>query len=88
MKNYTKEELEGIYLDRKMKLVEFMSNKKIDAAVFEDTEGRRNPAVRYFTGHPSDALYVIAVVEGKATDFLVPWDENLAKEKVLLHDSK
>lgn len=81
MKNYTKEELEGIYLDRKMKLVEFMSNKKIDAAVFEDTEGRRNPAVRYFTGHPSDALYVIAVVEGKATDFLIPWDENLAKEK-------
>ena len=81
MKKYSKEELENIYLDRKMKLVDYMTNNKIDAAVFEDTEERRNPAVRYFTGHPSDALYIIAVVDGKATDFLVPWDENLANEK-------
>ena len=81
MKKYSKEELENIYLDRKMKLVDYMMNNKIEAVVFEDTEERRNPAVRYFTGHPSDALYIIAAIEGKATDFLVPWDENLANEK-------
>ena len=88
MRHFSKEELAGIYRQRKLKLIDFMKENGISAVVFEDTEGRRNPAVRYFTGHPSDALYIITAVsdEGKnipLKDFLIPWDDNLAKEKSL-----
>ena len=78
MKNYTKDELKKIYVARREKLFAFMKENKITAAVFEDTEGRRDLSVRYFTGHPSDALWICSS-DGKNT--LVPWDENLAKER-------
>ena len=78
MKNYTKDELKKIYAARREKLFAFMKENKITAAVFEDTEGRRDLSVRYFTGHPSDALWICSSA-GKNT--LVPWDENLAKER-------
>lgn len=78
MKNYTKDELKKIYAARREKLFAFMKENKITATVFEDTEGRRDLSVRYFTGHPSDALWICSS-DGKNT--LVPWDENLAKER-------
>lgn len=78
MKNYTKDELKKIYAARREKLFAFMKENKITVAVFEDTEGRRDLSVRYFTGHPSDALWICSS-DGKNT--LVPWDENLAKER-------
>ncbi len=49
---------------------------RVELALFEDTEGRRDPAIRYFTGHPGDALLFIAA---DARSFLVPWDINMAK---------
>ena len=55
-----------------------MKEKHIGASVFIDSEDCRDKAVRYLTGHPSDAL-VILTAEGKS--FLVPWDINLAEEK-------
>ena len=78
MKNYTKDELKKIYAARREKLFAFMKENKITAAVFEDTEGRRDLSVRYFTGHPSDALWICSS-DGK--NALVPWGENLAKER-------
>lgn len=78
MKNYTKDELKKIYAARREKLFAFMKENKITSAVFEDTEGRRDLSVRYFTGHPSDALWICSS-DGK--NALVPWDENLAKER-------
>lgn len=78
MKQFSTEELKKIYNARREKLFAFMTENNITAAVFEDTEGRRDPAVRYFTGHPSDALW-ICTLDGK--NVLVPWDENLAKER-------
>ena len=78
MKNYTKDELKKIYAARREKLFAFMKENKITAAVFEDTEGRRDLSVRYFTGHPSDALWMCST-DGK--NALVPLDENLAKER-------
>lgn len=78
MKKYSKEELKKIYIQRREKLVEFMNQNKINAVVFEDTEERRDVSVRYFTGHPSDALWICAN-NGKSV--LIPWDENLAKER-------
>ena len=78
MKNYTKDELKKIYAARREKLFAFMKENKITAAVFEDTEGRRDLSVLHFTGHPSDALWICSS-DGK--NALVPWDENLAKER-------
>ena len=80
MKNFTSDELKNIYAARRQKLFDFMAENKVTAAVFEDTEGRRDPAVRYFTGHPSDALWICSA-EGKSV--LVPWDENLAAERAV-----
>ena len=58
MKKFSTEELKNIYKARKQKLFDFMNENGITAMVFEDTEERRDPAVRYFTGHPSDALWI------------------------------
>ncbi|MBR1405015.1 MAG: aminopeptidase P family protein [Treponema sp.] len=80
MKNYTQDELKKIYSARREKLLAYMTEHGITAAVFEDCEERRNPAVRYFTGHPTDALFIIAS-NGKCA--LIPWDENLAKERAV-----
>ncbi len=87
MKKFTQKELVSIYSARKEKLFDYMIQNAITAVVFEDCEERRNPAVRYFTGHPSDALF-IASVSGSEDNVtknavLVPWDENLAKEMAI-----
>ena len=46
-------------------------------ALFEDTEGRRDPSLRYFTGQPSDALLVLTAA---GQSILIPWDVNMAQE--------
>ena len=56
---------------------QILRDKKIDVAFFEDTEGRRDPSLRYFTGQPSDALLVLTA-EGQS--ILIPWDVNMAQE--------
>ena len=56
---------------------QILLDKKIDVAFFEDTEGRRDPSLRYFTGQPSDALLVLTA-EGQS--ILIPWDVNMAQE--------
>ena len=80
MKNYSQEKLKKIYKARRQKLFAYMKEHGITAAVFEDCEERRDVAVRYFTGHPSDALWICSS-DGK--NALVPWDENLAKERAV-----
>ncbi len=80
MRNFTEDEMKKIYTARKEKLFNYMSEHGIGAVIFEDTEGRRTPSVRYFTGHPSDAIF-IAVADGQS--FLLPWDENLAAQKAV-----
>ncbi len=78
MKNYTKDELKKIYSDRRKKLFEYMKKNNITAAVFEDNEEHRDASVRYFTGHPTDALWICTSDERSV---LIPWDENLAAER-------
>ena len=80
MKEYTKEEMTSLYRARKERLSAYMKQNGISAVVFEDCEERRNPAVRYYSGHPSDALLVMSAA-GKAV--LLPWDENLAAERAV-----
>ena len=48
-----------------------------------DFEGLRNASVRYLTGHPMDALLVLAA-SGEA--LLVPWDVPLAERRARVEE--
>lgn len=61
---------------RRERLVQTLQEQHVSAVFFEDTEGRRDPAIRYFTGHPGDAVLIITA---KGESVLCPWDENMAK---------
>lgn len=76
MKEYTKEELNDIYIRRRKVLADYLTENNICACVFIDSEEHRDPAVAYFTGHANDAVLLIF---SDAYTVLVPWDENLAK---------
>lgn len=65
-----------MYQKRRADLVTWMARKSISVVLLEDTEGRREKAIRYFSGHPGDALLAITVT-GHAV--LCPWDINLAE---------
>jgi Xaa-Pro aminopeptidase len=53
-----------------------LASEGIGAALFEDAEGRRDQAIRYLSGQPGDALFVISA-EGESV--LIAWDVNLAR---------
>jgi len=71
-------DLDKIYETRRKNVYAYLNENNITAVVFEDSESNRDPAVRYLTGHPSDAVLVLTQ-DGKA--FLSPWDENLAAQR-------
>jgi Xaa-Pro dipeptidase len=60
---------------RRQKIYDRMAQDGIALVMFEDTEGRRDPAVRWLTGHPADAVLFLSA-GGKC--MLVPWDANMA----------
>lgn len=66
-----------MYQRRRADLVTWMARNSISVVILEDTEGRREQAVRYFSGHPGDALLILTIT-GHAV--LCPWDENLAEQ--------
>lgn len=78
MKEYTKEEMKKIYQSRRNRLAEYLRGADIGAAVFIDSEAHRDPSVPYYTGHPTDA---VLIVFSDGFTYLVPWDENLAKQQ-------
>ncbi|MBO4387123.1 MAG: aminopeptidase P family N-terminal domain-containing protein, partial [Treponema sp.] len=67
--------LDSIYKARREKVYAYMEQHNIAATVYEDNENHRTPAVRYLTGHPSDAILILTADK---KSHLVPWDENLA----------
>ncbi len=77
MKEYTSKEMKEIYSGRREKIIEYLKNNNTGAAVFIDSEAHREPAIRYFTGHTSDAVLVILQ---NGASVLIPWDEILAKK--------
>ena len=60
---------------RRDKLYDWMALEGIALVMIEDAEGRRNPALRWLSGHPADALLFLSV---DRRSLLVPWDANLA----------
>lgn len=63
------------FATRRKALADKLRAEGIAMALFEDTEGRRDPSIRYFCGHPGDALLFIAA---GGQSLLVPWDVNMA----------
>ncbi|GHV31921.1 hypothetical protein AGMMS4952_21440 [Spirochaetia bacterium] len=63
------------YEERRKKLYDWMTAEGIAMVMFEDFEGRRDSAIRWMTGQPSDALLFLCA-GGKS--LLVPWDANMA----------
>ncbi|MDR2019929.1 MAG: M24 family metallopeptidase [Treponema sp.] len=66
----------GVFEGRRAKLYDWMAREGAALAMFEDFEGRRDPAVRWMTGHPMDALVFLSI---DRSALLVPWDVNLAR---------
>jgi Xaa-Pro dipeptidase len=63
------------YESRRQKLYDWMTGEGIALVMFEDTEGRRDPSLRWMTGHPGDALLFLSADQ---RSILVPWDINMA----------
>ena len=59
MKEPTQEEFNQLYKKRRQKAVDYLTENQIGAAVFIDSEAHREPAIRYLTGHTSDAVLII-----------------------------
>jgi Xaa-Pro dipeptidase len=53
-----------------------MVREGIAMAMFEDTEGRRDPALRWLCGHPGDALLFL---QADKRTLLVAWDISIAR---------
>jgi Xaa-Pro dipeptidase len=64
-----------VYEGRRGQFYDWMAREGVALVMFEDAEGRRDPAVRWFTGQPMDALLFLSV---DRRSLLVPWDINLA----------
>lgn len=71
-------DLDRIFKARREKVVAYLKEHSLAAAVFEDSEDGRDVSIRYFTGHPSDAVLVLCA---DGYECLCPWDENLAAKK-------
>lgn len=54
-----------------------MADEEVALTLLEDREGRRNPAVRWLTGQPGDALLFLSADK---KSLLFPWDMNMAKK--------
>jgi Xaa-Pro dipeptidase len=65
----------GNYENRLNRIYDWMAGENIALAMFEDFEGRRDPAVRYLTGQPGDSLLFLSA---ERKSLLVPWDINMA----------
>ena len=60
---------------RREKIYDWMAQDGIALVMIEDFEERRNPAIRWLTGQPADALLFLSV---NRRSLLVPWDINMA----------
>ena len=65
-----------IFAARRGRIADWLKDRGIAAAVFEDREGRRDPTVRYLSGQPGDSLLLVTAA-GRGV--LVSWDVHMAQ---------
>ena len=80
MTQRTNEQMKEIFKKRIQNLTYFMYEENLGCCVFIDNEEHRDPAVNYFSGHPSDAILLLF---SDGYSILIPWDENLAKQNAI-----
>lgn len=66
----------GVYAERRARVSARLREAGIGALLIEDTEGRRDPSIRYLTGQPGDSLLVVSA---QGPSMLVAWDVNMAE---------
>lgn len=67
------------YEARRNKLYQWMAEERVSVVMFEHTEARQDPSIRWMTGHPGDGLLFLGFDHhGKTRSLLVPWDINIA----------
>ena len=64
-----------VYEKRREKLYDWMAQESVAMVMIEDCEGRRDPGLRWLSGHPGDALLFLSIDK---KSLLVPWDINMA----------
>ena len=69
---------EDPFVARRRRLAAWLSEQGLAAALLVDFEGLRSASLRYYTGHPMDALLVVWA-SGRA--LLVAWDVSLAEKR-------
>ncbi len=69
---------EDPFVARRQRLGAWLGEQNLAAAVLVDFEGLRSASLRYYTGHPMDALLLVDR-DGKA--LLVAWDVSLAEKR-------
>jgi Xaa-Pro dipeptidase len=69
---------QGSFRERQARLTARLAREGVFACVLEDFENARNQALRWLSGHPTDAI-LIAFADGQTV--LVPWDVNLANDR-------
>lgn len=65
----------SVFRDRREKIYDWMSREGIALLAVEDTEGRRDPSLRWLSGLPSDGILFLSV---ERHSLLTAWDLNLA----------
>ena len=63
------------YQKRRDKIYDWMAQEGLSLIMIEDCEDRRNPAIRWLSGQPGDALLFFSADQ---RSLLVPWDLNMA----------
>jgi len=63
------------YQPRRERIYDWMAREGISLVMIEDFENQRNPALRWLSGQPGDALLFLSV---DRRSLLVPWDINMA----------
>ena len=65
----------AVYDKRREMIYDWMARENIAMVMIEDNENRRDPGLRWLSGHPGDALLFLSV---DRKNLLVPWDINMA----------
>ena len=65
----------GNYQNRREKIYDWMAREGIALLMLDDSEKQRNPAIRWLSGQPGDAVLFLSAAR---RSLLVPWDINMA----------
>ncbi len=69
--------MDDMYKKRRETLISWMAKEGIAAVFFHDSEAGRTPAVRYFSGMPTDSIFMLSI---DGSSVLCSWDVSMAEK--------